>query len=412
MPDVSDDLLSVDQARSMIVDAAPTLAPIDLPLAEAQGCVLASQVVTEYDIPPFSSAAADGVAARAADIAGAAPGQQVSLRLVGWALSGRPPEVTVGWGEGVRIARGAPIPAGADCVVPAGRFDLEGDGVRVSGAVEPGANIDPAGQDLRAGSVLVPAGRRLSAAELGALATAGYGSVPAYPRMRVAVVTIGAGLAEPGRAAAFGQARDANSFALIGGLREAGASPYRLPLVRDAELELRELLLSNLSRADALVVSGGGSEDDPTDLALVLAGLGDVRTHRVAMYPGGAVGFGLIDGEPLFSLPGDPGSALVAFEAFVRPAVLKMMGRRDLDRPEVTAVLDEPVGGPAGVSLFVPARVGRREGRWHCVPTGPADPRRVGSVVQANGFIVVPPGDRGLAAGDEVRVQIFRALDR
>ncbi|HWC33179.1 MAG TPA: gephyrin-like molybdotransferase Glp [Actinomycetota bacterium] len=402
--------LSLDDARKRILDAAPPIASIDLPLAEVQGCVLAREVVGEYDLPPFSAAAADGFAVRAADIFGASEMKPVPLRIAGSVRSGRPPDATVGWGEAVRVVRGAPIPAGADCVVPGGAFRLEGEQVEVVRQLSAGEHIDPAGEDVRAGSVLVPAGRRLSAAEVGLLAAAGHATAVAYPKMRVAVVSVGPTLVEPGRPAAFGQLRDANSFSIVAALREAGTVPYRLPLVRDADAELRELLLSNLSRADAFVCSG--AMEDDADIPALLAGVGEIETYRVQMYPGGAIGFGLVEGQPFFSLPAEPVSAFVAFEALVRPVILQMMGRRDLARPEVTAVLDRPIGGPAGLTLFVPARVGRRDGRWHCVPTGPAHPRRLAAVVEANGLVVVPPGDRGLGAGEEVRVQIFRPLDR
>ena len=407
---MSTETLSVDDARKRILAAAPPIAPIDLPLAEAQGCVLAREVVGEYDIPPFSSAAADGFAVRAADIFGASEAKPVPLRIAGSVRMGRPPDATVGWGEAVRVVRGAPVPAGADCVVPAGAFRLGGEQVHVVRQLSAGEHVDPAGEDVRAGAVLVPAGRRLSAAEVGLLAAAGHATAVAYPKMRVAVVSVGPTLVEPGRPAAFGQLRDANSFSLVAALRESGTVAYRLPLVRDPEGELRELVLSNVSRADAFICSG--AVEDEADLGVLLAGVGDIETYRVEMYPGGVVGFGLLEGQPFFSLPTEPVSAFVAFEALVRPAVLQMMGRRDLARPEVSAVLDRPIGGPAGLTLYVPARVGRRDGTWHCVPTGPAHPRRLGAVVEANGLVVVPPGERGLGAGEEVRVQIFRPLDR
>lgn len=405
-------LLSVDEGRRRLLGGVQPLQPIELPLAEAHGCVMAAEAVTEYDIPAFSSAVADGFAARAADIHGGTREAPVELRVAGWALSGRPPEATVGWGEAVRIAAGAPMPAGADCVVPVERVDVHGEVVRVHDPVPAGANVRPAGEDLRGGSVLVPAGRRLSAPELGALATAGYGAALVYPRVRVSVVSVGPDLVEPGRPAGFGQTREVNSYALVASLREVGAVPYRIPIVQDLESELREALLSDLSRADAFVCAGGAGEDGGDALAVALAGLGDVATHRTAMYPGGTVGFGVVEGKPFFSLPGEPVAAFVAFEVFVRPAVLKTMGRRDVQRPEVQAVLDAEVTGPAGVTVYVPARVSHREGAWHATPTGPAAPHLLGAMVQANGMIVLPPGDTAHGPGERVRVQIFRALER
>jgi molybdopterin molybdotransferase len=400
----------LDDARRRILDAVPALQPIELPLQEAYGCVAASEVATEYDIPPFSAAETEGVAARAADIVGASSSAPVSLRLAGWALAGRPPEVTVGWGEAVRVVAGAPVPAGADCVLPAGRFVVDGESVRVLEEIEPGTSIRPAGEDLKAGAVLVPAGRRLSAAELGILATAGHGTVVAYPKVRVGVFAVGE-LVEPGRPTSFGQVRDANSYLLLGALRDVGAVPYRIGIVTDPAAQLRETVMSNTLRADAFVAAGGSFDQEEQSMELALAGTGDVRPYRVAMYPGSVLGFGLVEGKPFFSLSGSPMSAFVAFEVFVRPAVLGMMGRRDVGRPEVRAVLDEPVRGPSDVELFVPARVAHRDGAWHVRPTGAASEGMLGSVVQANGLVAVPPGESP-APGTEVRVQILRPLER
>lgn len=404
--------LPLEEGRRRILAGVPTLQPIELPLSEAHGCVLAGEIVTEYDIPPFSAALVDGFAVRAADIHAATADAPVALRVAGWALSGRPPEATVGWGEAVRIAAGAPMPAGADSVVPLERAEADGDTARVSSPVEPGAHVRPAGEDVGAGSVLVPAGRRLSAPELGLLATAGYGTALVYPHLRVSVVAAGPTLVEPGRPAAFGQVRDANSYALIAALREVGAVPYRIPIVQDVAAQLREVLLSDLSRADAFVCVGDLLTDDGDAMSLVLSGLGEVKTYRTAMYPGGTLGFGIVDGRPFFTLPAEPVAAFVGFETFVRPAILKTMGRRDLQRPEVRAVLDEGITGPSGVTLLVPARVAHRDGTWHATPTGPAAPGRLGALVRANGLVVVPPGDTALPAGEQVRVQVFRSLER
>jgi molybdopterin molybdotransferase len=400
--------MPVDEARRLILDAVPALQPIDLPLAEAYGCVAASEVATDYDIPPFSAAGVDGFAARSADIVAASSAAPVTLRLVGWVRRGRPPEVTVGWGEAVRVVTGAPIPAGADCVVPQSAAAAEADAVRVSQPAEPNEHIWLAGEDVKAGSVLVQAGRRLAAPELGILATAGYGSVPAYPKLRVGVLSIGE-LVEPGRPTGFGQVRDANSYLLLGALRDVGAVPYRVGIVADSEV--RETVMSNTLRVDAFVVSGGELEGGDGTIADALSGVGEVRTVRVAMQPGSSLGFGTVEGKPFFSVSGKRMSAFVSFEVFVRPAILKMMGRRDLRRPEVSAVLDEPVTGPPDDALFVPARMTHRDGAWHARPTGPAAEDMLGSVVDANALLAIPAGLRP-GPGGEVRVQVLRPLER
>jgi molybdopterin molybdotransferase len=215
--------------------------------------------------------------------------------------------------------------------------------------VELAANIRPAGEDVRAGSVLVPAGRRLSSAELGILATAGHGAALTYPKVRVSVVSVGE-LVEPGRPAGFGQVRDANSYALVGAVRDVGAVPYRVGIVQDLEADLRETLLSNLTRADVFICAGGVGEEGDR-IGLLVAGMGEVETYRVAMRPG-------------------------------------------------------------GMTRFVPALVSHRQGAWRALPTGPGAPNLLGAVVQANGFIVLPPEEESRAAGDRVRAQIFRPLER
>ncbi|MGH2653811.1 MAG: molybdopterin molybdotransferase MoeA [Actinomycetota bacterium] len=395
--------MAVDEAAALILDAIPALQPIELPLAEAYGCVAAAEVTTEYDIPPFSAAEADGFAARSADIVAAAPGSPVSLRLVGRSVRGRPPEVTVGWGEAVRIAAGAPMPAGADCVVPAESGTAEGETAVVTSPTGQGANVSMAGEDVKAGSTLVPVGRRLSAPELGLLATAGHGSVPAYPRLRVGVLAVG-DLVEPGRPTAFGQVRDAVSYLLLGALRDLGAVPYRVGIVPDANL--REAVMSNTLRVDAFVVAGGLRGGSGLE---ALGAVADLRSIEVAVHPGSTVAFGTVEGRPFFWVSDKPMSAFVSFELFVRPGILRMMGRRDMKRPEVAAVLDEPVAGPPGLALFVPARMAHRDGAWHARPTGPAVESHLGSLAVANALAALPPGG---SAGGEVRVRVLRPLER
>ena len=402
--------MSVDDARRAVLEATPPLQPIELPLAEAYGCVAAREVVTEYDIPPFSSAELDGFAARSADIGAATEAAPVRLRISGWAIAGRPPEATVGWGEAVRITGSAPVPAGADCVVPAHAADIAGEDVLVKEPVKPGTHISPAGTDLSAGAVVLPAGRRLAAAELGLLATAGHGSVLAYPKLRVAVIALG-DLIEPGREAAFGQARDASSYLLLGALREAGAVPYRIGIVKDVEQQLHDAVTSNALRADAFVVTGG-ERGSALDVSSALTLLGDITTYSVALHPGGELGYGVVEGKPFFHLVGPAAAAFVSYDVFVRPTVLKMMGRDDRGRPELRAILDAAVSGPAGETLYVPVHLRYADGAWHCAPTGPSGEGNLGSFVQASGLLVAPPSDTEIPAGAEVPVQVLRSPQR
>src|SRR5919197_52986 len=288
-------LVPVEDARERVLGRIQPLSPIELPLQEAHGCVAAAEVVSTLGLPEFSSSAMDGFACRSGDVAGASEGRPVR----------------------------------------------------------------PAGEDVRPGDVLVPAGRRLSAGELGLLASAGHPQVLAHPRPRVVVFSTGDELVEPGQKAAFGQVRDANSFTIAGSLREAGAVPYLGGIVRDDVEAFREALLSHLVQADAFISSGGVSVGERHVVKRAFFRRGDVDFFRVAMQPGMPQAFGLLEGKPYFGLPGNPVSAFVSFEVFVRPAVLKMMGRRNLYRPEVTATLEADVSGPREKVQFARARVRR-----------------------------------------------------
>jgi molybdopterin molybdotransferase len=402
-------MIPLDHARRRALESVRALAPIELPLIEAHGCVLARDVVAEFEIPSFSSAEVDGVAVRAADIHGASAEVPATLRITGRSVTGRPPDSTVGWGEAVRIVPGAPLPAGADGVVPLEVCSVEGETVRVTEGLPPGSYVRPAGEDVRAGEVLVPSGRRLSGPEIGILAASGQPAALSHPKVRVGVLSLGNGLVEPGQAAEFGSVRDSGSYTVFGALRDLGAVPYRMGIVSGSDEDLRESMLSNLVRADAFVALA--MEADASRLVHALASVAELEWLQVALYPGMTQVFGTIEGMPFFLLSASPVSAFVSFEMFVRPALLKMMGRQDIKRPEVMAALDDELSAPSGLTLVVPARVGRVEGKWHAKPTGPGGPSSLAALVRANGLILVPPEQGSVAAGTSVRVQVFRSLD-
>jgi molybdopterin molybdotransferase len=403
-------MIPLDDARRRVLDSVRPLSPIELPLIEAHGCVLARDVAAEFDIPSFSSSEVDGVAVRAADVHEATAEAPASLRIVGRSVTGRPPDATVGWGEALRIAPGAPLPAGADTVVPLDVCTVEGETVRVSGGVPAGSYVRPAGEDVRAGEVLVPSGRRLSGPEIGILAASGQPAALAHPKVRVGVLSMGDGLVEPGQPAEFGSVRDAGSYTVFGALRDLGAVPYRMGILTGSDEDLRESLLSNLVRADAFVALA--AEAEASRLVHALGSVAELGWLQVAMYPGMTQVVGTIEGMPFFLLSGSPVAAFVSFEMFVRPALLKMMGRQDIKRPEVMAAVDDELSAPSGLALVAPARVARVEGRWHAKPTGPAGPNSIAALVQANGLILVPPEQGTVPAGTQVRVQVFRSLDR
>lgn len=402
---------SVDEVRDSILANIQVLSPIELHLQEAFGCVLAQSVVAELDIPSFASTGMDGFAVRASDIRGATQDEPVLLRIAGRAAVGRPPEATVGAGEAVRIATGAPIPGGADTIVPIEHCVVQGSAVHVLKEFPERSFIRPAGQDVKAGQVLVPEGRRIAAPELGLLASSGHASVLVHPRPRVVVLSTGDELVEPGRPAPFGTVRDANSFTIYGGLRDVGAVPYLAGIIRDDPDALKDEVLGLATRADCFISSGGVSVGERDVVKKAFFRRGEIEFYKVAMQPGMPQGFGRIEGVPYFGLPGNPVSVFVSFELFIRPALLKMMGRRDIFRPEIYAVLETDITGPREKVQFARVRVWRDRGEWRAASTGPAASNLLGTVVKANGLAIVPVGTETATSGSRVRVMLFRALD-
>lgn len=406
-----EEMRQVDLVRRDILERIHPLASIDLPLQEAWGCVLAADVVADASIPAFASSGMDGFAVRASDVAAALVDEPVKLRIVGRALVGEQPDATVGGGEAVHIATGAPIPAGADTVVPIEHCVLQGEEVLVLRAFPEGRNVRPSGQDVQVGQVLVPAGRRLSAPELGILASSGHASVVVYPRARVVIISTGDELVDPGRPAPYGKVRDANSYTLFGALRDVGAIPYVAGITKDEPEDLKEEVLGLVARADCFISSGGVSVGERDVVKKAFFRRGQVDFYRVAMQPGMPQGFGLIDDTPYFGLPGNPVSVFVSFEVFIRPALLKMMGRRDIFRPEIWATLDTDITGPREKVMFARVKVWREGGQWRATSTGPSGSNLLGTVTRANGLAVVPVGTETAEAGSRVRVMLFRALE-
>src|SRR5437588_527077 len=245
--------------------------------------------------------------------------------------------------------------------------------VRVLQPVSPGKHVRPAGEDATPGDLLVPAGRRLGAPELGVLAAAGHARMLVHPRPRVVVISTGDELIDPGQFPQFGEVRDSNAYTIFGAVRETGARPYLAGIVRDDVDAFREAIVSQLVQADAFISSGGVSVGEHDVVKRAFFKRGDVRFTRVAMQPGMPQAFGRIEGKPYFGLPGNPVSVFVSFEMFVRPALMKMAGRRDLHRPEVTAVLDTDVEGPKGKTAFARVRVSRTEEGWRASSAGGRD---------------------------------------
>lgn len=404
-------LVPVEEARERVLAQIRTLQPLELPLTEAYGCVLAKSLTAERDIPDFASSAMDGFAVRSSEVVAATPTSPVELRVVGRAMIGERPEGTVGGGEAFRIATGAPVPAGADTIVPIENSEVADGRVRVLVGSPEGKHVRPSGEDVRAGQTLVQAGRRLQAPELGLLATAGFSHPPVYPRPRVVVLSTGDELVPPSHTPDYGQVRDSNAYTLFAALRESGAVPTIAGIVHDDVGAFKDAVLSHLTQADAFISSGGVSVGERDVVKAAFFRRGEVEFSRVAMQPGMPQGFGQIEDTPYFGLPGNPVSVFVSFEVFIRPALMKMMGRRQLFRPEVSARLEEEVTGPVGKMQFARVRVRRTTDGWLASPTGGRGSNLIATVARANGLAIVPPGVETARAGSQVKVMLFRSME-
>jgi molybdopterin molybdotransferase len=404
------DLVPFDQARASVLERLRPLPPRSVPLNEALGCVLAEDVTAAEDLPPFANSAMDGFALRAADLPGAGEASPVSLRLRGEVFAGSARLPRVEPGTAARIMTGAPLPPGADAVVPVEETAVEGDTVQVRKAVGERAFVREAGEDVRAGTVVLERGRRLDPAAVGMLASVGRREVPVYPRPRVAVVSTGDELVDPGEPLGPGQIRDSNSWLLVAQARAAGVEAFRCGRLHDDPDALRRGFALAAADGDAVLTSGGVSVGERDYTKQVLAELGDVRPWRVAMQPGMPQAFGFAAGTPLFGLPGNPVSCFVVFEVLVRPGLRRLAGFQDdqLDRPRVVARLGEPVRSPSGKVSFLRVRLRAGDEGIEAVLTGAQGSGVLSSCVAADGLAVVPPGVTELPPGAEVEVVLLR----
>jgi molybdopterin molybdotransferase len=404
------DLVPFEEARAGVLERVAPLPAREVGLGDALGCVLAADVAAAEDLPPFANSAMDGFAVRAADLAGAGADRPVALRIAGEVFAGTGRLPTVAPGAAARIMTGGAVPPGADAVVPVEQASVEGDTVLVR--VDPGARgfVREAGEDVRAGTVVLERGRVLDPAAVGMLASVGRRQVPVHPRPRVAVVSTGDELVDPGDPLGPGQIRDSNSWLLAAQVRAAGMVAFRCGRLRDDPEVLRRGFALAAADGDLVLTSGGVSVGERDYTKQVLATLGDVRSFRVAMQPGMPQAFGLAAGTPLYGLPGNPVSCFVVFETLVRPALRRLAGHPEdrLDRPRVVARLAEEVRSPAGKVSFLRVRLAVSDDGLEARLTGSQGSGVLSSCVAADGLAVVPASRRQLPAGTPVQVVLLR----
>ena len=394
-------LISIDEARGRVLEAVLPLEIEDVALAEALDRVVASDIESPWDVPPFDNSAMDGFAVRA--------GPPAELEVIGESRAGRPSPAEVVPGSAVRISTGAALPAGATAVVPveqARTLDGSGGRVRVDAAAE-GANVRRAGEDVRAGELVLGQGAVLGPAELGVAASVGRDVLPCARRPRVAVLVTGDELAEPGEALGPGRIYSSNAFALAGLVERSRATLVLRSTVRDTVESTREALAGALAEADVVCVSGGVSVGPHDHVKPALGELGVAeRFWEVALRPGKPTWFGTRDHTLVYGLPGNPVSAMVTFQLFVRPALAALQGAQ-APLTRVSAVLDDPVPRLLRREQAVRVRLSARDDGWHAAVTGEQGSHMLTSMLGADGLAMVAPGEGEAAPGTPVEVELL-----
>lgn len=427
-------LISLADARHHVLERCGRLAPVTLDLDHALGAVAACDCVAADPVPAFDNTSMDGFAVRAADTVGASDDHPVTLAVVATIPAGMAPDVSLGPDQAVRIMTGAPIPVGADAIVPveATRSRDDADLVDVLTGVEPGTHIRRVGEDMAPGDVVFGAGSVLHPGHIGLLARVGATTVDVVRPPRVAVLSTGDELVAGSDPMMLGQIRDSNRPTLMALVREAGYEAVDMGLIPDDDVAIRDAIGRAVSTCDAVVTSGGVSMGDFDLVKVVLDELGEMRWMQIAIKPAKPLAFGVIPSDanasdvitstaldttdpvrsvPVFGLPGNPVSAMVSFELFVRPALRRMAGHSDemLDRPMVRAIADETLERrPDGKTYFVRVVCTHGfDGLHHVRSAGPQGSHQLSVMAEANALAVLPDGPE-IRPGDVVDVMLLR----
>jgi len=394
-------MLTVDEALDRILARVAPLEATPVGLLDALGAVLAEDATADRDVPPFRNSAMDGYAVRGADVRQ----DGATLRVVGTIAAGTAPDRAVAAGEAMRIMTGAPMPDGADTVVRVEDTDNGTEIVTINKATPPGVAVRQAGEDLRRGETVLARGTPLRQAEIGVLASIGRAKVSVVRRPNVAVLSTGDELVEVGEEPGPGQIRDTNRHSLAAAVRATGCAAFELGIARDSADDLRHAL-GNAAFGDLVVTSGGVSVGDHDHVKPVVNAMGQMDFWSIAIRPGRPLAFGELRTKrgavPIFGLPGNPVSALLTFELFVRPALLKMAGRTKLHRPRVQARLLDRIEKPAGLRTF--ARGIHDAGAGTVRSTGPQGSGILRSMSLANCLIDLPESSSAADTGDAVTV--------
>lgn len=394
-------MISVEEALARILSQITSLPAITVSLTDAQGLILAEDIIAQEDMPPFDNSAMDGFALLSQDSIQKAD-QVPRLRVTGGVAAGYVTDHRVESGTAMRIMTGAPVPLGADTIIQVEltRHDgPESTWVEILQEVQPGNNIRPAGQDMRRGQKILTQGTELGPWEIGILATLGWSRVAVIRKAQVAILGTGDELVDIDQPLQPGKIRNSNSYLLEAAVRRAGAEPHRLGVARDTVESLREKFAEAVT-FDLIITSGGVSVGDFDLVKNIMAEQGEVNFWRINMKPGKPVAFGRIGGTPLLGLPGNPVSSAVTFELFTRPVIRKLQGHRLLVKPLVEVSLQDDILDKAMRRHYVRAYVEWQDGQFVARTTGNQDSHIMTSLLHANAFVIIPEGSVSPHAGD------------
>jgi molybdopterin molybdotransferase len=420
MAELVEKMLSVEEALERVLSLVRPLPLEEVPILDALDRVLGEDIVSDINIPPFQNSAMDGYAVRAADVANASPANPVRLRVIGDLAAGYAPEVEVTPGTAVRIMTGAPIPPGADAVV---RFEDTDEGQALESNLHAGArrqevlilrpaaphdNVRDAGEDIRQGERVLAAGTVLRPQEIGVLASLGRPTVKVHRRPRVAILATGDELVDITQPLAPGKIRNSNEYSNAALVLKYGGIPIRLGIARDNVADLTAKIRAGLDQqVDLFITSAGVSVGDYDVVKDVLNTLGRINFWQVRMKPGKPLAVGLIDGVPLIGLPGNPVSAMVSFEQFVRPAMRVMQGRRAWRKQRIQVVLDEDIKNTSGRRHFIRAIVTKQGDQYFARTTGDQGSGILTSMVKANALLIIPEDQRLARKGELVTAEML-----
>ncbi len=396
-------MLSVEEALERVLSRVASVGTERVYLLSALDRVLAEPVFASGDIPPWPNSSMDGYALRALDVRQASPESPAVLAVAGAVPAGTSSARPLRPGEAFRIFTGAPLPEGADGVIPQEEVESDASVIRVRRLVKPGEYVRPTGEDMRAGEIVLHPGQPLGPAEVGVLATLGYPQARVFRRPRVAVLSTGNELVDLGGAIGPGQIPNSNTYSLMAQILSAGGEPVNLGVAADSLPEIEGRLRWALG-ADVVVSSAGVSVGEFDFVREALTRLGaELHLWQVAMRPGRPITFGSLGSRPVFGLPGNPVSAMVTFELFVRPAIRKMAGHSALHRPTIRARALAPIPNPGSRRGYLRVTLTSSNGGYGARLTGEQGSSILRSMVKADGLAVVPP-DTTIPEGGELTV--------